>query len=65
MITADARMGIGDEGACNDQTVRAEVDYPRLYTLDGAVAYVASKTGVIRPEHAESVAPSQRSDPPR
>ena len=40
-----------------------EVDYPRLYTLDGAVAYLASKTGANRPDHAESVAPSQRSDP--
>ena len=40
-----------------------EVDYPRLYTLDGAAAYLASKTGANRPEHAESVAPSQRSDP--
>ena len=37
-----------------------EVDYPRLYTLDGAVAYLDSKTG--GPEHAESVAPSQRSN---
>jgi len=40
-----------------------EVDYPRLYTLDGAVAYLASKTDASRPEHAESVAPSQRADP--
>jgi acyl carrier protein len=42
-----------------------EADYPRLYTLDGAVAYLASKTGANRPERAESVAPSQRSDPRR
>ena len=41
-----------------------EVDYPRLCTLDGAVAYLASKTRANRPEHAE-VAPSQRSDPRR
>lgn len=40
-----------------------EVDYPRLYTLDGAVAYLASKTGANRPEHSESVAPPQRSEP--
>lgn len=25
-----------------------EVDYPRLYTLDGAVAYLVSKTGADR-----------------
>lgn len=24
-----------------------EVDYPRLYTLDDAVAYLASKTGAV------------------
>ena len=41
-----------------------EVDYPRLYTLDGAVAYLASasKTGANRIEHSESVAQSQRPD---
>lgn len=39
-----------------------EVDYPRLYTLDGAVAYLASKTGANRTEPSRSVAQSQRPD---
>lgn len=41
-----------------------EVDYPRLYTLDGAVAYLASKTSANRSEGPESVAESRRSDTP-
>jgi acyl carrier protein len=39
-----------------------EIDYPRLYTLDGAVAYLASKTGANRTERSESMAQSQRPD---
>ena len=31
-----------------------EVDYPHLYTLDGALAYLASKTGANRREAPES-----------
>lgn len=31
-----------------------EVDYPRLYTLDNAVTYLASKTGVQAGGHADS-----------
>ena len=39
-----------------------EADYPRLYTLDGAVAYLASKTGVTRGEQSASRAHTLRND---
>jgi acyl carrier protein len=39
-----------------------EVDYPHLYTLDGAEAYLASKTGVTRGEQSASRAHALRND---
>ena len=41
-----------------------EGDYPRLYTLDGAVAYLTSKTSANPSESPESAAEFRRSDIP-